>query len=223
VSTLQSILGQAMRLDRIEAHPSKGSRKLAGKKKTRRLGVLEIEKLGQTMRHAARKETESPSALAIVRLLLLSGLRISEGQGLERGWVSADGGYVSFPDTKGDAQVRAIGPSAVKVIAEQPVRLDSPFVFPSGVSKGHFTAAKAWLERLRVSVGLDGVTTAYLAPHVRERCGRSRLLRTDHSGPARTRIAERHPGLHPYRRGAEAGRDPDERRDRFTASWNQTD
>lgn len=158
VSTLQSILGHATRLDRIEAHPSKGARKLAGKKKTRRLSVLEIEKLGQAMRHAARKETESPAALAIVRLLLLSGFRISEGQCLERCWVSADGGYVGFPDTKGDAQVRAIGPSAMKVIAEQPVRLDSPFVFPSDVSEGHYTAAKTCLERLCVSVGLEGVT-----------------------------------------------------------------
>jgi integrase len=89
---------------------------------------------------------------------LLSGFRISEGQRLERAWVSAKGGYVGFPDTKGDAQVRAIGPSAVKVITEQPVRLNSPYVFPSEVSDGYFTAAKACLERLCVSVGLGGVT-----------------------------------------------------------------
>jgi integrase len=91
VSTLQCILGHAARLDRIEAHPSKGARKLAGKKKTRRLSVPEIEKLGQAMRHAARNETESSIALAIVRLLLLSGFRISEGHGLERAWVSPEG------------------------------------------------------------------------------------------------------------------------------------
>jgi integrase len=158
VSTLQSILGHATRLDRIESHPSKGARKLAGKKKNRRLSVPEIEKLGQAMRHAARVETESPIGLAIVRLLLLSGFRISEGQGLEREWVSAKGGYVGFPDTKGDAQIRVIGPSVVRVIAEQPVRVNSPYVFPSEVSEGHFTAAKACLERLCVSVGLEGVT-----------------------------------------------------------------
>jgi integrase len=158
VSTLQSILGHAARLDRIESHPSKGARKLAGKKKTRRLSVPEIEKLGQAMRHAARNGTENAVALAIIRLLLLSGFRISEAQGLKREWVSADGGYVGFPDTKGDAQVRSIGPSAVKVISDQPVRVNSPFAFPSEVSDGHFTAAKPCLERLCVSVGLEGVT-----------------------------------------------------------------
>jgi integrase len=132
VSTLQSILGHAARLDRIEAHPSKGARKLAGKKKTRRLSVPEIERLGRAMRHATRNGTENAVALAIIRLLLLSGFRISEAQGLKREWVSADGGYVGFPDTKGDAQVRSIGPSAVKVITDQPVRLNSPYAFPSG-------------------------------------------------------------------------------------------
>jgi integrase len=158
VSTLQSILGHAARLDRIETHPSKGARKLAGKKKSRRLSVPEIEKLGQAIRHATQKNTESPIALAIVRLLLLSGFRISEGQGLKRAWISAEGGYVGFPDTKGDAQVRTIGPSAVQVISEQPARATSPYVFPSDVGEGHFTAAKACLERLCVSVGLEGVT-----------------------------------------------------------------
>lgn len=158
VSTLQSILGHAARLDRIEAHPSKGARKLAGKKKTRRLSVPEIEKLGQAMRHAARQETESPIALAIIRLLLLTGFRISEGQGLERAWISTEGGYVSFPDTKGDAQVRTIGPSAVTLIQEQPARAKSPYVFPSEISEGHYTAAKACLERLCVSIGLEDVT-----------------------------------------------------------------
>lgn len=110
----------------------------------RRLSVPEIVELGQAMRHAALKETESPIALAIVRLLLLTGFRISERQDLERAWVSAAEGYVGFPDTKGDAQVRAIGPSAGKLIAQQPVRVNSPYVFPSEVGEGHYTAGRAW-------------------------------------------------------------------------------
>jgi hypothetical protein len=42
-----------------------------------------------------------------------------------------------FPDTKGDAQVRAIGPSAVKVITEQPVCPNLRYVFLSEVTEGH--------------------------------------------------------------------------------------
>lgn len=80
VGTLQSILGHAARLDKLESHPSRGARKLAGKKKRRRLSVAEIKLLGAAMRHAERNG-ENPVALAIIRFLALTGFRISEGQG----------------------------------------------------------------------------------------------------------------------------------------------
>jgi len=157
VATLQSILGHAARLDKIESHPSRGARKLASKKKTRRLSEVEIKKLGAAMRHAARNG-EHPVGLAIVRFLLLTGFRISEGQGLQRLWLHAEAGYVSFPDTKGDAQIRAIGQAAVELAASQPLRKGCPYIFPADVGDGHFTAAKACLARLCAKVGIVGVT-----------------------------------------------------------------
>lgn len=157
VATLQSILGHAARLDKIESHPSRGARKLASKKKTRRLSEVEIKKLGAAMRYAARNG-EHPVGLAIVRFLLLTGFRISEGQGLQRLWLHAEAGYVSFPDTKGDAQIRAIGQAAAELAANQPLRKGCPYIFPADVGDGHFTAAKACLARLCASVGIVGVT-----------------------------------------------------------------
>lgn len=157
VGTLQSILSHAARLDKLESHPSRGARKLAANKKKRRLSVAEIKKLGAAMRHAERNG-ESPVALAIVRFLALTGFRISEGQGLQRPWLYADAGYVAFPDTKGDAQIRAIGPSAAKLAASQPVRGKGLYIFPSDITDGHFTAAKGCLFRLCASVGIEGVT-----------------------------------------------------------------
>lgn len=157
VGTLQSVLGHAARLGKIESHPSRGARKLAGKKKMRRLSVAEIKKLGVAMRHAERNG-EHPAGLAIVRLLLLTGFRISEGQALQRAWVHADRGHVSFPDTKGDAQIRAIGPAAATLVAGQPAQRNCPYVFPADVGDGHFTAGKACLARLCASVGIEGIT-----------------------------------------------------------------
>jgi integrase len=46
----------------------------------------------------------------------------------------------------------------VKLVAQQPVRVNAPYVFPSEVGEGHYTAAKACLERLCASVGIEGVT-----------------------------------------------------------------
>jgi integrase len=157
VSTLQSLLAHANRLDVIASNPAVGVRKLAGKKKERRLSVAEIKRLGETMR-AAERNGEHPVALAAVRLMLLTGFRISEAQGLQRDWLHADQGYVHFPDTKSDGQVRAIGPSAAHLATSQPARKNCPYVFPADIGDGHFTAAKSCLTRLCAAAKIEGVT-----------------------------------------------------------------
>lgn len=157
VSTLQSLLAHAKLLNVIASNPAAGVRKLAGKKKERRLSITEIKRLGEAMR-AAQKGGERPVALASVRLMLLTGFRISEAQGLQRNWLHAGEGYVHFPDTKSDGQVRAIGPSAAQLAASQPIRKDCSYVFPADVGEGHYTAAKGCLARLCAAAKIENVT-----------------------------------------------------------------
>ena len=157
VSTLQAILSHAARLDVIERHPSEGARRLAGNKKQRRLSVSEIKKLGAALQYGERNGEHS-TGLAVVKLLALTGFRISEGQKMHRAWLHAGEGYVTFPDTKGDAQIRAIGPAAARLAANQPEQEGSPYLFPADVGDGAFTAGKACLERLCAMVGITGVT-----------------------------------------------------------------
>lgn len=157
VSTLQSLFAHAVRLDIIAANPAGGVRKLAGKKKERRLSVAEIRKLGEAIR-VGERNGEHPIALAAVRFMLLTGFRISEAQGLKRDWLHADQGYVHFPDTKSDGQVRAIGPAAARLAASQQARKKCLYVFPSDVGGGHFTAAKSCLARLCATAKIEGVT-----------------------------------------------------------------
>lgn len=116
VTTLQSIFAHAVRHDKIERHPNLGAHRLAAKRKVRRLSLDEIASLGKAMRFADRNG-ESPAGLAVARFLELTGFRISEAQQMHRDWLHSDRGYVAFPDTKGDAQVRAIGPSAARLAA----------------------------------------------------------------------------------------------------------
>ena len=157
VSTLQSLLAHAKRLDVIVSNPAEGVRKLAAKKKERRLSVAEIKRLGETIR-AAEKNGEHPIGLAVVRLMLLTGFRISEAQGLQREWLHADEGYVHFPDTKSDGQVRAIGHAAAQIASSQPARKNCPYVFPADIGDGRFTAAKSCLARLCAIAKIEGVT-----------------------------------------------------------------
>jgi integrase len=157
VSTLQSLLAHAKRLNVIASNPAVGVRKLAGSRKERRLSVAEIKNLGVAMRDAERGG-ERAVAVAIVRLMILTGFRISEAQGLQRRWLHTDEGFVHFADTKSDGQVRAIGPSAARLAAGQPIRKDCPYVFPADVGGGHYTAAKGCPARLCAAAQIKDVT-----------------------------------------------------------------
>ena len=157
VGTLQAILGHAKHKGLLAEHPTKGAKKLAGKKRTRRLSVAEIEALGKAMAYAEHNG-ENPTALAVIRTLLLTGYRREEAQAMERNWINPMGGFVAFPDTKGDAQIRAIGPEAIKVVVAQAEIAGNPHVFPSTTADGPYTAASACLQRVCQLAGITGVT-----------------------------------------------------------------
>lgn len=157
VGTLQAILGHAKHKGLIAEHPTKGAKKLATKKKTRRLSVDEIVTLGAALAFAERNG-ENPTGIGIVRTLLLTGYRREEAQAMQRPWLNVKGGYVAFPDTKGDAQVRTIGAAAVKIIEAQPAIAGNPHVFPSTVTDGPFRSVSDCLARVCAIAGIKGVT-----------------------------------------------------------------
>lgn len=157
VGTLQAIIGHAKHKGLLEVHPTLGARKLAGKKKTRRLSVAEITMMGKAIAYA-EANGENPIALGVLRALLLTGYRRQEAQAMQRTWLHADQGYVAFPDTKGGAQVRAIGPAAVRVLEVQVEIAGNPHFFPSAVGDGPFTAVSDCLKRVCGLAGITGVT-----------------------------------------------------------------
>ena len=157
MSTLHSMLEHALRLGEIESNPAKGVRKLAGTPRERRLNSAEIGWLGRVMREAP-EHGEHPTGLAAVRLLLLTGFRRQEALGLHRDWIDDEQGFIRFPDTKTDGQVRVIGRTAAKLIEAQPKRDDVPYVFPADWGGGHFTAMVATLDRLCADARLKNVT-----------------------------------------------------------------
>lgn len=157
VGTLQAIIGHAKHKGLLETHPTLGAKKLAGNKKTRRLSTAEIEMLGKAIAYA-EASGENPVALGVLRMLLLTGYRRQEAQAMHRSWVHPDRGYVAFPDTKGGAQIRAIGPAAIKILEGQTQIAGNPHLFPSMVGDGPFTAVSDCLKRMCALAGIKGVT-----------------------------------------------------------------
>lgn len=160
VSTLQSLLSHALRYDIVENNPAAGVRKIAGKPRTRRLSATELRALGEAIEIAERNE-ENPTGIAAVRALLLTGYRISEVIGMERSWLHADRGYVHFPDTKTDGQVRPIGQAAVQVLKSLPEKRGLPLFFSSDFVDRPYSGVPETLRALCTIAGIKGVT-----PHV---------------------------------------------------------
>lgn len=157
ISTLHSILEHAVRMGKIEANPARGVRRLASNKRTRWLNGAELVTLGLAMRQAAY-QGEHPIGLAAVRLLLLTGFRLMEGQALARDWVDEGSSCILFPDTKSGSQIRVIGKPAIDLIRQQPTIVGNPYVFPSDDCRGHYKQVPDLIVRLCRAAQIEGVT-----------------------------------------------------------------
>jgi len=160
VATLRSILAHAMRYGIVENNPAAGARKIAGKPRTRRLSAEEIRALGRAF-PVAERNGENPTGLAAIQVLLLTGYRISEVIGMERSWLHADKGFVHFPDTKTDGQIRPIGKAAIAVLSSILSKRGLPLFFPSDLVDRPFSAVPEVLHALCTIAGIERVS-----PHV---------------------------------------------------------
>lgn len=160
VSTLKSIPAHAVRYDLIETNPAASVRRIAGKPRTRRLSSAELQALGQAIRAADRNEL-NPTGVAAVKVLLLTGDRISEVVGLQRSWLHAEQGVVHFPDTKTDGQVRPISQAAIAVLTALPQKRGLPLFFPPDLVDRPYSGVPETLRALCAMAGISGVT-----PHV---------------------------------------------------------
>ena len=157
LAMVRAIFEHAIRGQLLTTNPARGARLVASNPRTERLSLVQLRALGEVMRNGG----ESPSAVAAVRLIAITGFRRNEALGLQRGWLM-DEGAIGFPDTKTGAQVRPIGRAAVETIKAQLARSGSTeWVFPADRGCGHFVGLPKVLVRLCRAAGLKPIT-----PHV---------------------------------------------------------
>ena len=145
----------------IKENPARDVKKPPDRKQRRFLTVEEMAKIGQAIRES-QAEGGNATALAAIRLLLLTGLRRMECLALRRAWVDGRAGCIRFEDTKSGPQLRPIGSEAVKLIEAQPVGEGGPWVFPAARGDGHMVGLPKVLARICAQAGLEGVTVHML-------------------------------------------------------------
>ena len=94
---------------------------------------------------------------AAIRLLMLTGCRLSGVQKLRWEHVDLDAGELRLPDTKTGGRTVPLAPSAVKLLAVLPRDPYNPWVISGRKPGAHLTDLQHPWQRIRACAGLDYV------------------------------------------------------------------
>jgi integrase len=100
---------------------------------------------------------EPPSALAAIRLIVLSGCRLSEILKLEWAWVDFGRGYLRLPDSKTGAKIVPLGAPTLRLLADLPRQDENRYVLPAHRGDGHFVGIQKVWQRIRGTARLPDV------------------------------------------------------------------
>lgn len=128
VPVLASLMkyAEALHLRRKGSNPCRGIPRYKREAKERYLTPLEYRRVG---RELAEDETAFPGEVAIVRLLLFTGARVSEIRDLQWEWVKPP--RLSLPDSKTGPKIIWLNSQALAILEAVPRREGCPFVFPN--------------------------------------------------------------------------------------------
>lgn len=138
-------------------NPCLGIKKYRTNKRERFLTVSELQRVGDAMQRAEIDGTETPFALAAIRLLLLTGARRNEILTLRWSEVDFTRSCLRLPDSKTGQKVIKLSPDALDILKTLPRVVDNPFVVVGDVPGRHLIALQNTWERLRVAAGLPEV------------------------------------------------------------------
>jgi integrase len=131
----------------LAANPAKGVPLLKSKRRERFLSEIELARLADTLSAMEGEDKLSSTAVAAIRVLLLTGCRRSEILTLRWESVDFERGCLRLPDTKTGAKVVPLASAALEVMSGLP--RTSEFVLPAGKGIGHYVGLQKDWERVR--------------------------------------------------------------------------
>ncbi|MDZ7628989.1 MAG: tyrosine-type recombinase/integrase [Parvularculaceae bacterium] len=154
-NTLGSICTFAVDRQFLASNPVLGVKDFKLPQRERFLSMAEFARLGQTLDEAER-DGANAVAVAVIRMLMLTGARKSEILTLQWEWVDLERGAIRLPDSKTGAKAIMLGSNAVSILKDQP-RTSSPYVFPTTSGVGHFVGLQQVWSGIRKRAELDNL------------------------------------------------------------------
>jgi integrase len=154
---LGGILSYAVSEGVIETNPVHGVKRPADRKRTARLTPETYAALGRALAAFGRGGTNQ-AAVTAVQLLLLTGCRKEEIEGLRWDEVDSAKSALRLADSKEGASIRPLGRAAIDVLAALPRKAGAPYVCPGRAAGAHYGGLPGAWRRLAAMAGLTGVT-----------------------------------------------------------------
>ena len=126
-------------------------------KRERFLSTEELQRLGKVLDEILEDGSETRSAVAAIRLLMLTGCRLSEIQKLRWEYVDLDAGELRLPDTKTGGRAVPLAPSAVRLLESLPRDEDNPWVIVGKKRDSYLTDLQHPWRRIRERAELPDV------------------------------------------------------------------
>ena len=139
------------------SNPCRHVKRFREEKRERFLSDIEYQRLGAALKAIEADGSETASAIAAVRLLMLTGCRLSEIQKLRWEHVDLGASELRLPDTKTGAKVVYLGDPAIAVLERIDRRDGNPWVIAGRKPGGHLTDLQHPWRRIRARAGLDDV------------------------------------------------------------------
>jgi integrase len=139
------------------SNPTHHVQRFREQKRQRFLSGEELARLGEALRLAAEERKEPASAILALRLLILTGARLSEVLTLRWSSVDTDNGMLHLPDSKTGPRVIPIGAPVLVLLAAAPRQEGNPYVCPGEKAGHHFVGLPRVWQRIRRRAGLNGV------------------------------------------------------------------
>ena len=139
------------------SNPCRHVEKYKEAKRERFLSEAELARLGEALREAETAETASPWVIAAIRLLTLTGARLSEVLTLRWDYLDFERATIRLPDSKTGAKTLYLNAPALEVLSVIPRLEDNPHVICGERKGAHLVNIQKPWRRIRKVAGLSDV------------------------------------------------------------------